>query len=210
MLVNMRLHSGDRGHTAPGDPAAPRPRDAAATRDHLLRAAMRRFTVYGYDRSTTRDIAAAAGVNVSLIARYFGSKDGLYAAVLEASAGSFGSHGSGDLVQDVIDGLQADAWPEFGGQHPLLLLLRDDSDDARTAELRRRTLTSAIGRLTEQVLPGSSVTDPEARLRGATVLALVAGVTALRSAVPDDPFGAVAVDSLRRVLAAAVTAVADA
>src|ERR1700712_5539888 len=72
--------------TAPRD--AHRPRDAEATRSALLHAAMRRFTVLGYERTTTRDIARDAQVNVSLINRYFGSKDGLFAAVMRESATS--------------------------------------------------------------------------------------------------------------------------
>src|SRR6195952_3125856 len=70
--------------TAPRD--AHRPRDAEATRADLLHAAMRRFTVLGYERTTTRDIAHDAHVNVSLISRYFGSKDGLFEAVMRESA----------------------------------------------------------------------------------------------------------------------------
>ncbi len=42
------------------------------------------FAAEGFDRSSTRGIAAAAGVNSALIFRYFGSKAGLYeAAVLQ-------------------------------------------------------------------------------------------------------------------------------
>ncbi|HEY1973687.1 MAG TPA: TetR/AcrR family transcriptional regulator [Pseudonocardia sp.] len=54
------------------------------TRDRILNAAWDAFTSEGFDRASTKRIAAAAGVNSSLIFRYFGSKDGLYQeAVLE-------------------------------------------------------------------------------------------------------------------------------
>jgi AcrR family transcriptional regulator len=168
---------------------------------------MRLFTVHGYDRTTTREIAAAAGANVSLIARYFGSKDGLYAEVLQASAGTLDAQESADLVGDIITGLRQDAWPEFGGEHPLLLLLQPDATDDRTAELRRRALTRTINRLARQVAPEAPAQDPAARLRGAVMLALVAGVTALHAAMPDDPFSAADEMTLRGVLRDAVAGI---
>lgn len=200
----MRLQDGVGTAETPG--SQPRARDAAATRADLLSAAMRLFTLHGYDRTTTRDIAAAAGVNVALIARYFGSKDGLYAAVLETSAGTMDARPSADLVSEIIDGLRPDAWPEFGGEHPLLLLMRQDTTDDRTAELRRRALSTAVTRLTRQIRPESPDDDPQARLRGATMLALVAGVVALHAAMPD-AFGTTDEAALRAVLQDTVDAI---
>ncbi|AML52286.1 TetR family transcriptional regulator [Falsihalocynthiibacter arcticus] len=47
-------------------------------------AARRVFTDNGYDGAGLREIAGVAGVNVALINRYFGSKDGLFkAAIIE-------------------------------------------------------------------------------------------------------------------------------
>lgn len=60
-----------------------RPRDAARTRQLLLDSALRRFAREGYAATTVRDIADDAGVNVALIARYFESKEGLYATALQ-------------------------------------------------------------------------------------------------------------------------------
>ena len=57
-------------------------------RDRLLTAAVELFAERGYDRTTTRDVAEHAGVDASLIARYFGSKTGLYLAALRAELGS--------------------------------------------------------------------------------------------------------------------------
>lgn len=54
-------------------------RDAEATQDRLLNAARRQFSLNGFERTTVRDIAAEAGVNVALISRYFGGKEELFA-----------------------------------------------------------------------------------------------------------------------------------
>ena len=53
----------------------------------LLAAAQRLFAERGFARVTTREIAEAAGVDATLIARYFGSKAGLYLAALRAELG---------------------------------------------------------------------------------------------------------------------------
>lgn len=66
-------------------PSAGRPikRDAAATRDRVLKAAIAEFCRYGYDGARTDRVARRAGSNVRMIYHYFGSKERLYLAVLE-------------------------------------------------------------------------------------------------------------------------------
>jgi len=61
-----------------------RKRDAAATRASLLEAATSHFAKEAYDSVTLRAVAADAGVDVSLVSRYFGGKEELFAAVLES------------------------------------------------------------------------------------------------------------------------------
>jgi AcrR family transcriptional regulator len=56
-------------------------------RELLLQAATTLFAERGFDRTTTREIAEQAGVDATLIARYFGSKTGLYLAALRFELG---------------------------------------------------------------------------------------------------------------------------
>jgi AcrR family transcriptional regulator len=65
--------------------AAPRRRDAQATRAAILEAAQSQFAQLGYDRAALRDIAAEAGADVALIKRYFGGKEALFTEALKAS-----------------------------------------------------------------------------------------------------------------------------
>lgn len=166
-----------------------RPRDADATRTALLQAGRRRFTVLGYERTTTREIAADAGVNVSLISRYFGSKEGLFAAVVEESAGVLESPPAPASVEEFLDQLSTslhdDAWPEFGNTNPLVLLMRD-LDDERVGPLRRDALRTAIDRFAGLVGDGD-----DARLRAGLLFALVAGVVQVRGLLPDEPLATV-------------------
>src|SRR5215207_7438800 len=55
----------------------------STTREAIRAAARERFSAQGYDRVRMRDVAADAGVDVALVTYHFGSKDGLFAAVLE-------------------------------------------------------------------------------------------------------------------------------
>ena len=71
---------------APERPAA-RKRDADATRAAILDAAKIHFARSGYNGAFLRDIAADAGADAALINRYFGGKDGLFAAALKDSIG---------------------------------------------------------------------------------------------------------------------------
>jgi AcrR family transcriptional regulator len=56
-------------------------RDQKSTKAKLLKAALDIFSKEGYDAATTRAIAKKAGVNESLIHRYFESKLGLFLAL---------------------------------------------------------------------------------------------------------------------------------
>ncbi len=64
--------------------ARSRPRDAEATRATLLARATREFADRGFDGARIDEIAASAGINKRMIYAYFGDKDGLYRAVLDA------------------------------------------------------------------------------------------------------------------------------
>jgi AcrR family transcriptional regulator len=53
---------------------------SAPTRRAILAAARQRFAEHGYERATIRAIAADAGIDPSMVMRYFGSKEQLFAA----------------------------------------------------------------------------------------------------------------------------------
>ena len=63
---------------------APRPRNAEATRAAILTAAQERFSRESYDDVGMRDIARDVGVDAALVSRYFGSKEDLFASVLDS------------------------------------------------------------------------------------------------------------------------------
>ena len=61
-----------------------RPRNAANTRARILDSARELFTHQGYEEVGMRDIGREAGVDAALVSRYFGSKEDLFAEVLNS------------------------------------------------------------------------------------------------------------------------------
>lgn len=59
-----------------------RRRNRARSHNAILEVARRQFAVAGYQGATVRGIAAEAGIDPTMVIRYFGSKDGLFAAAV--------------------------------------------------------------------------------------------------------------------------------
>ncbi len=101
-----------------------RPRDGnpEETRREILAAASEAFAAAGYVGATTRAVASRAGVNVATLHYHFGSKEGLYRAVLEAAGrGALPPLPPGDApvtVARVVEALF-----RFGEEHPGLARL---------------------------------------------------------------------------------------
>ncbi|MDH6226947.1 MULTISPECIES: TetR family transcriptional regulator [Streptomyces] len=70
-------------NSPPADSGTLRPRRSEATRAAILRAALARFAADGYERATIRAIARDAGIDPSMVMRYYGSKEGLFRAASE-------------------------------------------------------------------------------------------------------------------------------
>lgn len=64
------------------DKASESSKDDNSAKQRLLEAATQLFSEHGLEGTSTRDIAKAADLNISLISYYFGGKEGLYKAVI--------------------------------------------------------------------------------------------------------------------------------
>ena len=60
--------------------------DAQKNKDMIIRVAIDLFSAKGFKGTSIRDIAHAMGMSISNIYHYFGSKEGLWLAILERSA----------------------------------------------------------------------------------------------------------------------------
>jgi AcrR family transcriptional regulator len=157
--------------------ASVRRRDSAATRQALLDAARELFGAHGFDQTTLRDVGERAGVDASLIARYFGNKVALYLAAMAADA---------PPLFDASGPLSVGAFVEssFGradvvGVGPITraILQPEVDEEIRTASveyLQRRILQP----LTDG-LRTAGVDQPE--LRAEIVVAATMGILAVRA-----------------------------
>jgi len=95
-------------------------------RDRLLKTGLRMFAENGFDGTTVRDLAAAAGVSFGLIRKHFGSKDGLRDAVEEYVLTELQGFYARSLPADTGDFAQAaqSAVEFFEHDRDILLYLR--------------------------------------------------------------------------------------
>jgi len=63
-----------------------------SSKERLLKVAIKDFATNGYDKTSIRDLALKAKVNISAISYYFKDKEGLYQAVLGVIAKSIENH----------------------------------------------------------------------------------------------------------------------
>jgi len=81
--------------------------DGAETRLHILQVAGRIFAEKGFERTTSREICSAAGTNLAAVNYHFGSRDGLYDAVLVEAHGQI--VGIDDLESISCSGISPEA-----------------------------------------------------------------------------------------------------
>jgi AcrR family transcriptional regulator len=94
------------------------------TKTALLLAAMEVFADKGFDSATVRDICGLAKANVAAVNYHYGSKDGLYAAVLEEifpkgeewMSGDDGSRPPEERLHRFIKGLAEEIYTQSTGQ----------------------------------------------------------------------------------------------
>jgi AcrR family transcriptional regulator len=172
-------------------------RDAAATREAILRAGVEAFTRAGYDGVGVREIAAAAGVTAMLVNRYFGSKEGLFAEVVDVSVTERTVLGSDPrtLAHDIAAALVRRTAPEADTLDPFLLVLRSAANP-RAAEILRAGIEKHVEK---HALEVSGAARPDvaialALINGFWLMRAVIGSTALNEA--DD---AALVDKLERL-----------
>lgn len=117
-------------------------RSAEDTKALILDAARERFAREGYDRATVRAIAAEAGIDPSMIIRYFGSKQRLFSTAVDFDLHLPDLSGlPREEVGAALVGHFADRW---SGDDPLVTLLRTASTDDQTADRMRRIFAKQV------------------------------------------------------------------
>ncbi|MCY0945086.1 TetR family transcriptional regulator [Streptomyces antarcticus] len=184
-----------RRRRGPGRPRHDEADEGPGTQERIRLAARSEFAARGYDKTSVRGIAKAAGVDPALVHHYFGSKDDLFAAAIEVSMEPAlvipailgeGPDGIGERLARFFLGV----WENPATRAPLLAVIRSAlTHEAAAAVLRRLVLR----RLLERIAADLDVPDPTFRAElaashmvGIAILRYVVQVEPLASADPED------------------------
>lgn len=126
---------------------AKKPLRSQPTRDGILEAARRLFGEEGYDRTTIRSVAAAAEIHPSMVMRYYGSKEGLFAAAaaFDLELPDLSRIPRRDIGKTLVKHL-LDRWEAKPGELPALLRVSVTHERARARliEVFRKQLLPAV------------------------------------------------------------------
>ena len=136
------------------------------TKATILRAARDRLAVHGYDRTTIRAVAADAGIDPSMVMRYFGSKAELFDAALDI-----------DLRLPDLSDVPADQLPLVFIRHFLTRWEADPADDALLVLLRSAVTNENAATRMKDIF-GTQVVPALAAALGAELAARTAGLIA--------------------------------
>jgi AcrR family transcriptional regulator len=181
------------------------------TREAIVEAARQAFAARGFDRASIRSIAASAGVDPALVHHYFGTKDELFLATVNAPINP------AELLPRVLTG-DRDELPErlirtflSVWDHPVsgpaaVALVRTGLAHDWSARMLREFLTSRIIR---RVVSHLEIDPAEQPLRGTLVASQLIGLAIIRyilkveplaSASPEEVVAAVAPNLHRYLL----------
>jgi AcrR family transcriptional regulator len=163
---------------------SPRVKNAAATRETMLASARTRFLGESYENVGLREIAADAGVDVALIGRYFGSKEGLFREVLRGDSGPWldPKVTAADLPQWLaMLATRAQDSTEREDLERLLIILRSASSPAPAAVVQQSFIENVLEPVAK-LLGG-----PDAEVRASLALSLLIGTTVLRTIMAMEP-----------------------
>ncbi|TQE15726.1 TetR/AcrR family transcriptional regulator [Streptomyces ipomoeae] len=192
----------------PGPDAAPRRRgrppraesaDTPATRDRILAAAREEFSERGYDKTSVRGIAKAAGVDSALVHHYFGTKEQMFEAAVEVAFSPVlvvrdsvlegPLDGVGERLTRTIFGL----WENPTTRKPLLAIVRSAvNHEAAAAVFRRLVATQLLYRIARRL------ELPDAELRAELAAAQLVGVAMLRYVIKVEPLASADLEQIIR------------
>ncbi|SCG46525.1 TetR/AcrR family transcriptional regulator [Micromonospora coxensis] len=158
------------------------------TRDAILAAARTAFADRGFDATSIRMIATAAGVDPALVHHYFGSKDQLFRATVDIPVDP------GELLPAVLVGARDEVgarlvrlflgvWDSPAGAGAVAVL-RSAATNEWTARLVREFLVTQVLR---RVLDHLDMAPDELPLRGSLVASQMIGLAMMRYVIRLEP-----------------------
>jgi AcrR family transcriptional regulator len=159
----------------------PRSRSRAEQRRHtearILDAAAQIFVADGYDRTTIRAVASAAGVDVGLVTYYFGSKQELFRRVIDAAPVPEVSATPEQAIEQILGSLASRLATEPVASLAILRSVLTNPEAASAIGGGAARYQAQIA----QTIPGD-----DASLRAAIISAVILGITVSRHLIKSD------------------------
>ncbi|WIM94028.1 TetR family transcriptional regulator [Actinoplanes oblitus] len=167
------------------------------TRESILDAARAAFADKGYDGASIRAIATGAGVDPALVHHYFGTKDKLFLAAMQAPMDPL------DVIEAAAEGDRAEVgarfvrvflriWDGPGGAAGVALL-RSAVGTEWTAKLFREFVVSQILR---RAVPRLGLDEAEGPLRVSLVAGHMAGIALARYVIKVEPLASAPAEAI--------------
>src|SRR5260370_11779715 len=143
----------------------------------ILDAATQVFFSAGYDRTTIRAVASAAGVDAGLVMHYFGSKQDLFRRVTDAAPVPEVSGVPGQAAEQILAGLASRLASEPVASLALLRSMLTNPQAASAA-------SDGIARYQAQI--AQAIPADDADLRAAIISPITLGITVSRHLIKSD------------------------
>ncbi|MEU5060901.1 TetR family transcriptional regulator [Streptomyces sp. NPDC056121] len=161
-----------------------------ATRDRILEAARAEFSERGYEKTSVRGIAKAAGVDAALVHHYFGTKEQVFEASIEVAfapaldAPAAIEDGPLDGVGERLTRFIFSVWENQATRAPLLAIVRSAVNNETAAAVFRRLVAVQLLRKIARQL---DLPPEEAELRAELAAAQLVGIAMLRYVIKVEP-----------------------
>lgn len=182
-------------------------RDARRQRTEatILEGARQQFADAGFERTTIRSVALAAGVDPALVMQYFGNKEGLFAAATRWS----GEHEQ--ILTASTDTLA------FAAVEDLLAHFEQGDDTESAVALMRNCLThpTALAAMRDEVMcerrnaVAAALTGDDVELRAALFGACMIGLGMARYLIKLQPVAGATPEQLHRLMGPVLQALVD-
>ncbi|MFJ4007288.1 TetR family transcriptional regulator [Streptomyces sp. NPDC090023] len=173
--------------------------ESGDTRDRILGAAREEFSERGYEKTSVRGIAKAAGVDSALVHHYFGTKEQVFeAAVSVAFAPALAApdaiaEGPLDTVGERLTRFVLGVWENPATRTPLLAIVRSAVNNDTAAAVFRRLIAAQLLRRI-----AGRLDVPDAELRVELAAAQLVGTAMLRYVIKVEPLASA---DLERIVA---------
>ncbi|MER5446674.1 TetR family transcriptional regulator [Streptomyces sp. NPDC002766] len=171
--------------------------ESAGTRDRILTVAREEFSERGYDKTSVRGIAKAAGVDSALVHHYFGTKEQIFAAAIEVAfapalnAPEAVADGPLDGVGERLTRFVFGVWENPATRTPLLAILRSAVNNETAATVFRRLIASQLMRRVAAQLDA-----PDAELRAELAAAQLVGCAMMRYVIKLEPLASADIEQV--------------